>query len=320
MLAIVALLACGWLRTAAAQVGPPPEPNVFKACRLRYANPAVAASSLYALMDDAEKTSVRMTAGSNETLLVYAPPEAYKKLDEMLKAIDVAPAAELETQIKIFTLVHAEPASAAHLLATLLPRSAHIAIAVDERTRSLVASGSRDALAIAEAVLTRLDVEASRERPKFTANYEVRVLWLANDDKGKPPAAELKDVVAELARLGVKDPRQVGQIVVRASAGNRFSLSSLAYYAGQPNKLTVSGVLLEKNEGGVMLDIAIKAQKLPEPILSDITTRIVLPEKQYVVLATAPIGDVTSVFVVQVTSQPKVAEKEPTAPPQKSPF
>jgi hypothetical protein len=306
-LTVLAVLACGWLQTAEAQMvgGPQPDPKVFKVYHLRYVSPRSAEAALRGLMEEYESSSIRIAAGSNETLVISATRDEYKKIEEVLKLIDVAPAPEPETQIKVFSLLHAEPTSAVKLLATLLPQNTRIA--VDERTRSLVASGSRNALAIAEAVLTKLDVEAVGERPKSSANYEVRVLWLANDNKGKPPADDLKDVVAEIARLGVKDPRQIGQIIVRTSAGNPFQLSSLPYFAGQPNKLTVSGgVFLEKNEGGVMLEIAIKAQKLPEPTLSDITTRIVLPEKQYVVLATSPIGDVTSVFVVQVTSQPRV--------------
>ena len=316
VLAVVAILACGWLQTAAAQSPPrgpgnPPEP-VLRAYRLRYVNPTFASSALQTLMNRWELNSVKMTAGLDGTLLMYAPPEAYKKISEVLKVIDVAPTREPETQIKVFTLVHADPMSAAQVLATLMPKGTHLA--VDERTRSLVASGPRDALAIAEAVLTRLDVEANREHPKPAANFEVRILWLANDGKGGPPANDLKEVVAELARLGVKDPRQLGQMVVQTSLGQSFELSSLPDFAGGPAKLTASGRLLEQSEGSVAMQVAIRAAGMSwgrggeqQHVLSDLSTRIVMPQKQFVVLATAPVGKTTSVFVVQVTGQPGVA-------------
>jgi type II secretory pathway component GspD/PulD (secretin) len=326
VLAIVAVLACGWLRTGNAQTFPqsPPEPKVFRVFGLRYVEPGFAASALQRLLGDDEMASVRMTAGSDGTLLMYAPPEAYKKILDVIKAIDVAPAREPEAQIKVFTLVHSDPVLATQVLSTLLPKGTRVA--VDQRTRSLVASGSRDALAIAEAVLTRLDVEANRERPKSDANYEVRIALLANDASGAPPAGDLKDVVAELSRLGVKDPRQFGQMVVQTSSGQSFQLSSLPdFIGGPPLRLTASGRLLQHNEGAVEMDISIRAVVTrdahgEERNLSDLHTRIVAPQRQYVVLATAPVGKMTLVFVVQVTERPSVGQAKQPAPPQSSPF
>jgi len=318
-LAVAAVLVCGWLQTAAAQnvSERPSPPEDFKIFRLRYVNTAIASSALYGLMGADERASMRMAPCSNGTLLISAPPEAYKKIDEVLKAIDVAPAAEPESQIKIFRLVNAEPASAAHLLATLLPKNSHISFAVDDRTRSLVASGSRDSLAVAEAVLTKLDERANLERPKSSVSYEVRILWLVNDKKGAPPADDLKDVVAELSRLGVKDVRQVGQMVVQTSLGQSFDLSSVPDFAGQPAKLTASGRLSERSEGSVEMRVSIRAAAMPwgpsgqqQQVLSELSTRIVLPQKQYVVLATAPVGKITSVFVVQVTGRTKAGERK----------
>jgi hypothetical protein len=326
MLTIVAILACGWVRMADAQGGMQgmaqslSESRDFKVYRLRYADPSFVTSALQELMRDDKPTSIRMMAGVDGTLLLFAPPEMYKKIDEVIKAIDVPHAKEPEVQIKVFTLMNTEPASAARVLATLLPKSTRVAI--DERTRSLVVSGPRESMEIAAAVLERLDVGAKVERRKPSATYEVRVLWLANVDKGSPPADDLKDVVAELSRLGVKDPRQVGQMVIRTSPGGSFDLSSVPEFAGYPANLSASGRLLEESEGGLVMQIAIRATAgspqqmpgLPQQKLYDISTRIVLPQKQYVVLAIAPVREVTSAFVVQVTSRAQVVEKDAAAP------
>jgi len=315
MLAVVAVLACGWLRTANAQyTAPASPPQIFKVYRLRYVSPSFASSALNLLMDRRELASMKMIAGDG-TLLMFAPTESYKKIDEVLKAIDVAPIApiaEPETQIKVFSLVDAEPASVANVLGTLLPKDARRA--VDERTRSVVISGSRGAIDIAEAVVRKLDEEATAGRPKHSANYDVRILWLANDDKGAPPADDLKDVVAELSRLGVKDVRQVGQMVVQTSSGGTFQLSSQPDFMGQPDRLTAAGRLLEQSDGSLEMYVSIKARKCDaqqeQQNLAYVDTRIVVPQKQYVVLATAPVGNMTSVFVVQVTGRPNVGERK----------
>jgi hypothetical protein len=315
MLTVAAAVACGCVRMADAQnmAQSPPESKEFRVYRLRYADPSLVTSALQELMRDDKPTSIRMMAGVDGTLLLFAPPELYKKIDEVIKAIDIAPpprdSARIE-QIKVFTLMNTEPVSAAKVLATLLPKSTRVAI--DERTRSLVVSGPRESMEIAAAVLERLDVGAKVERRKPSANYEVRVLWLANVDKGSSPADDLKDVVAELSRLGVKDPRQVGQMVIRTGPGGSFDLSSVPEFAGYPAHLSASGRLLEESEGGLVMQVAIRAtagspQQMPgspQQRLYEISTRIVLPQKQYVVLAIAPVKEVTSAFVVQVTSRP----------------
>ena len=106
-------------------------------------------------------------------------------------------------------------------------------------------------------------------------------------------------------------------MVVQTSTGGTFSLSSLPNFAGEPAKLTAEGILLEQNDGTVMMQVGINAVResvvregTRQQTLSSINTRIVLPPKQYVVLATAPVGNVTSTFVVQVTGRAKVGGRK----------
>jgi hypothetical protein len=322
LLAVVAIFACACLRMASAQnlaSASPPAPKEFRAFHVRFVNPTFASEALHGLMDDDERASVRICPGASGTLLVLAPPEAYKKIGDMIRVIDQAPPPEPESQIKVFTLANADPASAVKVLATLLPKGTRVA--VDERTRSLILSGSRDALGIAEAMLSRLDERAIIARPKPSTNFEVRVVWLTNDDKGALPAADLKDVVAELSRLDVKDPRQIGCLMVQTSSDHSFHLVSSPVFAGRRAKLTAAGILSEQTEGVVTMEVAINAVEVGytatgqvEHNLSEISTRIVMPQRQYVVLAITPAtttaGSITSAFVVQVTRRTNVGEKK----------
>jgi hypothetical protein len=261
----------------------------------------------------AGEKSVRMTVEpKSHSLVVVASPQIHKSVAGAIKQLDVAPV-QRETQLKVFTLVNAEPSSIAQVLAKLLPKE--VRIAIDERTRTIIASGPPDALNVAQALLTRLDEAAKTDRPEPSASYEVRLVWLASglteDNKGEPPGDDLKDVVAELSRLGIKDPRQVGQMVVQNTSGGNFQIESSPVFEGQPAGFTASGALFQQLDRRLTMQIRISTKKMASPEgqnLNQLETQIVVPQKQYVVLATAPVGNITSAFVVQVTSRAKVGE------------
>jgi len=255
-------------------------------------------------------------------LIVLGSPEAQQKIADLLKKLDNVPP-PMEEQIKGFALVHADPASAATILKSMGPRN--IRVATDERTRQVFAAGSMEDLNVAEALMMKLD-EGSPVH--IIARYEVRVIWLAGgltgESKGEPPADDLKDVVAELSRLGIKDPRQVGQMVVQTTIGGshqgKFAVKSSPRFGDQMADFNAAGLLSENpHSAGLWMQIRLQTSKEPSPPgqnLSQIETQIVLPEKQYVVLATAPTGNQTSAFVVQVTGDTKASsgKKSPDRP------
>ncbi|MGO9114593.1 MAG: secretin N-terminal domain-containing protein [Thermoguttaceae bacterium] len=251
------------------------------------------------------------------SLMVVSPPDTQRKVADLLKKVDVPPMAEEpEQQIKIFTLINADPASAAKAISTIGLKG--LRVSIDERSRSIIAVGSMETLNIAEALITKLD------DPPTTAvrRYDVRVIWLASgltgEGRGEPPTDDLKDVVAELSRLGIKDPRQVGQMVVQTSSGGsyqgRFEVKSSPRFGDQMADFNASGLLSERPSGpGLVMQIRLRTRKESSPEeqnLNEIDTQIVLPQKQYVVLATAPTGNLTSIFVVQVTEVTKAPEKK----------
>jgi type II secretory pathway component GspD/PulD (secretin) len=235
--------------------------------------------------------------------------EIHDQVIELLRGLDV-PFAEKDTvaQVKVFSLKYADPGKVAKTLSAIVPDNARFA--VDDRTRSIIATGGAESLKMAVALLFQLDRETTEEHPQPSANYEMRIAWLVDDDKAIPPTDDLKDVVAELSRLGIK-ARQIGKMSVQTSESN-FHIKSSPTFQEQTAHFTASGTLARQQDGNLSLQIAINTEVgLPgQPQgLNEFSTQIIVPQnRQYVVLATAPVGNITSVFVVQVTATPKREE------------
>ena len=298
-------------------VGPlQPDTNLIEIYQLRYVDPETACSALRTILAgdnkgflarDNEAFRINIDA-KNKRLIVFGPPATHSKVRNVLKTLDVSPGME-DGSIKVFHLRYVDPSSAARMLAAILPKG--IQVAIDERTHSLITSGSPDSLHVAEALLTRLDEGTEKERPKPSLRYEVRVVWLANDDKADQPAEDLKDVVAELSRLGIKNPRQIGQMAVRNTSMGPFQIESSPMFKGEAAKFTATGTLREERDGPLTLQIAIKTTgglSGQSQDLNKLDMQIDVPQKQYVVLATTPVGNITSAFVVQVVGSAKPTE------------
>ncbi len=292
---------------------PAPEAKNFIASyQTRYVDPMTAGTVLGNIIANGDAGRLSIDRANNR-IIVFGPRKTHDMVKDLLETLDVPPAAERESQIKIFTLVHVDPASASRMLYAILPKG--IQVAVDERTHSLIASGPPESLNVAEALLLRLDQSAEKERPKSDLRYEVRVVWLANDDKASPLAEDLKDVAGELSRMGIKNPRQIGEMVVRNISAGHFQIESSPLFKGEAAGFSATGTLSVERDGPPTLQIAIKTTARPSgpsagqpQSLNSLDTQIVAPQKQYVVLATAPVGNITSAFVVQVASSTKPVE------------
>jgi hypothetical protein len=285
---------------------------VLETYKLKYADPQAAVRMLKVVAGEDRVSFDPKTS----RLVVLGSGWAHQQVADVLKKLDVPAVEEPEQPIKIFTLLHADPAAVAKVLSTIGPKG--LKMSIDERTRSIIASGSMDALNVSEALVTKLDEQSVIA----VTRYEVRVIWLAvgmaGEGKGEPPADDFKDVVAELSRHGIKDPRQIGQMVVQTTSGRsyrgQFEVKSSPRFGDQMADFNASGLLSERPDGaGLEMQIRLRTRKEsspPERNLNEIETGIVLPPKHFVVLATAPTGNLTSVFVVQVTEVTKAREKK----------
>jgi type II secretory pathway component GspD/PulD (secretin) len=163
-------------------------------------------------------SEVRVTADTNgNSLLVTGPAKSMGLIEVLVKELDTLPSAKAE--IKVFTIVNGDAATLAQMLQQLLAENAQtnqggtlfgqgnlnpflqpgmqtaaslgestlvpIRFGVDQRTNSIIATGTEGDLGVVEAILLRLDEESYLE-------HRTMVYWLAN-----APAVDVAAAVDE---------------------------------------------------------------------------------------------------------------------------
>lgn len=130
----------------------------FEAVRLGRADGSLALRVLQTFMKGAPNFRVELDAQGN-TLLLYGTEEELQKAREVVDAIaDAAaePREGSEREIKVFEIQHADARELAELIKTVLSDPT-LAIGVDRRTNTIVASGAADDLKVIGALLLTLD-------------------------------------------------------------------------------------------------------------------------------------------------------------------
>lgn len=159
---------------------------------------------------------VRVTADANgNALIVTGPSKGMGLIEALVKELDTLPSAR--AQIKVFTIVNGDATALSSMLQQLLGQQAQgtqqaantlfgqgavnpflqpgltsaasigesslvpIRFGVDQRTNSIIATGSEGDLGVVEAILLRLDEDSFRE-------HKTAVYWLAN-----APAADVAE-------------------------------------------------------------------------------------------------------------------------------
>ena len=135
-------------------------------------------------------SDVRVRANvQNNTLIVTAPAESMELITELIRRLDQLPAAD--AQIKVFTMKNGDAFAVAFVLLDLFPQQqapgqapiqtaagegesalVPLRLSVDQRTNSIIASGSPGALLTVEAIIATLDIGGVRER--VTRVYRLR--------------------------------------------------------------------------------------------------------------------------------------------------
>lgn len=161
-------------------------------------------------------SDVRVTADANaNALVVTGPAKSMGLIEALVDALDVLPSAT--AQIKVFTIVNGDATSLRDMLEELLGQQVQtgqatqgfssispflqsnqqpaagagesslvpVRFGVDQRTNSIIVTGSAGDLGVVEAVLLRLDEESYRDR-------KTTVYWLANS-----PAVDVATAVNE---------------------------------------------------------------------------------------------------------------------------
>jgi hypothetical protein len=217
-------------------------------------------------------------------------------------------------------------------------------LAVDRQRKTVILSADQLTIAKVEALLARLeDVQREQREPEAVpTELQVRIVWLVSGLKApedpelksaaapKPPD-DLKDVVAELAKLGIDKPRLAAQTVINTIPNTQFTTQGSAVL-DTPCQVSFTGMVSGKKEAPA-LQIAIQAtREIPQRAggggfqgggfqggrvgmssaqICNLQTTITTPLGHAVVLGVTPTETMTSVFVVQVL------RKEPKKPAAK---
>lgn len=164
-------------------------------------------------------TEVRITADARaNSIVVSAPADAMELIAALIKQLDEVPAAR--AQIKVFTIVNGDASALVEMLNALFGRTTSTAgggfgalgaaaqqqqsqnllvplrFSVDQRTNSIIASGSEEDLTVVEAILLRLDDSDIRQRQSIV--YRLK----------NAPAADVATAINEFLR----SEREVQQV------------------------------------------------------------------------------------------------------------
>lgn len=221
-------------------------------------------------------TEVRITADARaNSLLVSAPAEAMELIAALIRQLDATPAAR--AQIKVFTIVNGDATRLVEMLnalfgiaqtagggggfgaqaqqqqgnANLLVR---LRFSVDQRTNSIIASGSADDLTVVEAILLRLDDSDIRQRQSIV--YRLK----------NAPATDVANAINQFLR-SERDVQQVSPgllspfeqierevVVVPEPVSNSLIVSSTPRYFEEIRKVVEE---IDKRPPMVMIQVLI---------------------------------------------------------------
>ena len=287
--------------------------------RLKYAGAGIVVQVLSTLC---EGKGARLAIDEkSSSIIVAAPPEVQQMVAQLIEKLDVPGEPGAERVLEIFPLKYHEAQETAAVVSRIFGKD-DTRIAVDPRTNSVLVYGLADTLRRIGATLSKLDTASDKEAKKAGPGptLQVRVVWLASElppDEGAKPADDLKEVVNELAKVGVEGLRQLGQAMVNTTPDGQFQIRCSPLLAGRPSDLEISGTLTLRQDTPVLnvqlsasqTEPAATGQGPPGPVrpttkrLVELgTTIIAAPQGHYVVLGVTPVGKMTSVFILQVTA------------------
>ncbi len=259
----------------------------------------------------------------NNALILQAPPDELEPMRKLIGQLDTAGPEEAAAaeRVMVFALKNRAPDKFLLDALSLVHRGGGNSIAVDPQLRTIIATGTHRTLQEIEKLIECLDRKPIAETG--VDKLKVRIAWLVSAeklDKLSPAPDDLKDAVAELAKLSIKNPSLAAQIVVNTMPDAEFRVDGQAVL-DLPIHLAMVGKV---RDGGdrASLDIAINASRVPgagfggkgkggfpggsgfgapaRDAICSLQTTVNVPWGQTVVLGVTPAEGITSAFVVQV--------------------
>jgi hypothetical protein len=299
---------------------------------LKYQPAAEVNIRLHELLPSAMQSRMRIVAEDRtNSLLVFGTPEQIKLIQSYVATLDVnRPAhAQPEEPWQVIPLRHLSEDPAFEKVLQMVGSRFGIQYALDRQRQALIIIGDDQTVRAVRGLVERIE-SAPRVVEKVPAQpahreIQVRLVWLVSGaarlaDKSaqkalSPPPSDLKEVVAELGRIGIEDLHLVSQVVMNATEGSAFSTEAAAYFMGDMRKLTIQGKAIARGGRESSLQLSLGATSSPDSAPGQICrleTQITVPFGHFVVLGVTPTMAVTSAFVVQVTPKKTIP---PTAQP-----
>ncbi len=265
----------------------------------------------------AEALSVGVDERTN-AVIVAAPADRIAEIEALLNKLDAASKdtdVDVPTRpLMVYQLHGTAPDEALEQALRLIFRNPAAGnFSVDRQRKLVIVTANRPTTDAVEALLQRLEGTA----PSPGRDLQVRVVWLVNGpgtDEMPAPPGDLKDVLADLAKVGVDRPRLAGQTLVSVTANRQFQARGVAKL-DRECPFSVSGRLMDQ-PGSPSLEISLRATRHNAGAgtdLCNLQTEISAPVGHRVVLGVTPTGALTSAFVIQVlrpeTNRPGPAKR-----------
>jgi hypothetical protein len=223
-----------------------------------------------------------------------------------------------EPMIRIIRIAHGDSENIAGTIANVMPENSGMKLSCDKRSNIIVLKGTREDVDVALKLITQLDSVNPGDKTR-SIPASVRIFWLVDGDKSAAaPSDNLKGVVEELHQLGLTKVGQVAQAIVRCQNEGQFQISCSPNLGNTPIMLSVEGRILTGE--GLQVHITATRHRDSEAAVAaadktthssatrtteqliDLDVNTVYKSKDYIVLAVAPIGNIPSVFVIQITN------------------
>jgi general secretion pathway protein D len=191
-------------------------------------------------------TGARISADSRaNSIIVTAPAESMELIAALIEQLDQAPNAAAE--LKVFTVVNGDATSLTDMLRTLFNASSNqqqntetgglgegglvrMQFSVDQRTNSIIAAGTKDDLAVVEAILMRLDLGDIRER--VTTVYKLKNAFANDVSTALNNWLQTQRTAEQNAQLTISPFEQIDRevIIVPELASNSLVVSATPRY------------------------------------------------------------------------------------------
>jgi len=219
-------------------------------------------------------TGARVTADPRaNALVVTAPADSMNLIAALVEQLDQAP--DVVAELKVFTIANGDAVSLTEMLRTLFAAPegqqgagaggagegglVRVQFSYDERTNSIIAAGSKEDLAVVEAILLRLDQGDIRERE--TTVYRLKNAFAQNVADALNNWLTTRRAAEQEAEVTISPFEQIDRevIIVPELASNSLIVSATPRYYQQVRELIDQ---LDERPPMVMIQVLIAEVRL----------------------------------------------------------